>query len=202
MEGDVDFYTTSISGLARVVAGGTVVVASLLLAMALLFGAALVLSFLHWKDWKAQKLRRFAPQTPAPNDPVKLLDGLLRDHPWQRKADSPHQPWGSGRWRGPSPNFRSWPAKKTTATMRHEFYRSPKWLHSRARYQAIKAARGACQACGARKSDGAKLVVDHIKPIRHYWHLRFAPGNLQVLCEPCNLGKGSWDQTDWRLPDI
>ena len=35
---------------ARVLDGGTVVV---LLAMALLLGAALVLSFLHWKDWKA-----------------------------------------------------------------------------------------------------------------------------------------------------
>ena len=87
--------------------------------------------------------------------------------------------------------------------MRHEFYLSPQWLNSRARYQAIKAARGACQACGARKSDGAKLVVDHIKPVRRYWHLRLAPDNLQVLCEPCNLGKGSWDQTDWRCsPDI
>ena len=82
--------------------------------------------------------------------------------------------------------------------MRHEFYRSREWLYSRARYQAIKAAGGACQACGARRSDGAKLVVDHIKPVRHYWHLRFAADNLQVLCEPCNLGKGSWDQTDWR----
>lgn len=87
--------------------------------------------------------------------------------------------------------------------MRHEFYLSPEWLNSRPRYQAIKAARGACQACGARKSDGAKLVVDHIKPVRHYWHLRFAADNLQVLCEPCNLGKGSWDETDWRCsPDI
>ena len=43
---------TTISGPARVVDGDTVVV--LLLAMALLVGAALVLSFLHWKDWKAQ----------------------------------------------------------------------------------------------------------------------------------------------------
>ena len=41
---------TTISGPARVVDGDTVVV---LLAMALLLGAALVLSFLHWKDWKA-----------------------------------------------------------------------------------------------------------------------------------------------------
>jgi hypothetical protein len=46
---------TSISGLARVVDGDTVVV-GILLAMALLLVAALVLSFLQWKDWKAQKL--------------------------------------------------------------------------------------------------------------------------------------------------
>jgi len=174
-------HVTSIS--ARVVDGDPVVVGILLAAMALLSGAALVLSFLHWRDWKAKD--------PGQSDQwkkAKPLDGLLRDHPSQRKADDPllpHQPSGSS-------------AKKPTATMRHEFYRSPEWQNSRARYEAIKAAKGACQACGARRSDGTKLVVDHIKPVRHHWHLRFAADNLQVLCEPCNLGKGSWDQTDWR----
>ena len=34
---------------------GDTVVVGILLAMALLLGAALFLSFLHWKDWKAQK---------------------------------------------------------------------------------------------------------------------------------------------------
>ena len=43
---------TPISGPARAVDGYIVVV---LLAMALFLGAALVLSFLHWKEWKAQK---------------------------------------------------------------------------------------------------------------------------------------------------
>ena len=190
----------SISGLARLVDGDAVVIVGIFLAMALLLGTAVVLSFLHWRDWKAQK--------PGQGDGLKKakpLDGLLRDHPSQRKADDPpfpHQPSGSNAGvyppRGPSPNFRSWPEKKPTAIMRDEFYLSREWRNSRARYQAIKAARGACQACGARKSDGVKLVVDHIKPVRHYWHLRFAADNLQVLCEPCNLGKGSWDQTDWR----
>jgi len=77
---------TTISGLARVVDGDTVVV-GILLAMALLLGAALVLSFLHWKEWKAQK--------PGQGDGLvylmkaKPLDGLLRDHPSQRKADDP-----------------------------------------------------------------------------------------------------------------
>jgi hypothetical protein len=43
---------TTVSGSARVI-DGTVVVAGILLAMPLLLGAALFLSFLHWKDWKA-----------------------------------------------------------------------------------------------------------------------------------------------------
>jgi hypothetical protein len=63
---------TSISGLARVVDGDIVVVVGILLAMALLLGAGLVLSFLHWRDWKAQK--------PGQGDGLKKakpLDGLL-----------------------------------------------------------------------------------------------------------------------------
>jgi hypothetical protein len=38
-----------------VIDGDSLVVAGLLTAMALCAGAALVLSFLHWKEWKAQK---------------------------------------------------------------------------------------------------------------------------------------------------
>ncbi|WP_141688395.1 thermonuclease family protein [Bradyrhizobium paxllaeri] len=66
---------TTISGPARVIDGDTEVV---LLAMVLLLGAALVLSFLHWKDWKEQNegLKKAKP-----------LDGLLWDHPSQRNAD-------------------------------------------------------------------------------------------------------------------
>jgi hypothetical protein len=71
--------------------------------MALLLGAALILSFLQWKAWKAQKPGQGAAE--APPDPIEVtarphlhrvylkkakpLDGLLRDHPSQRKADDP-----------------------------------------------------------------------------------------------------------------
>jgi hypothetical protein len=35
------------------------------------------------------------------------------------------------------------------------------------------------------------------------WHARrLDPNNLQVLCNDCNMGKGSWDQTDFRTPDM
>lgn len=78
------------------------------------------------------------------------------------------------------------------------FYLSKEWLTSRARYSALKKAGGRCQCCGASPKDGIRLVVDHIKPVRRFWELRFEETNLQVLCDDCNLGKGSWDATDWR----
>lgn len=42
------------------------------------------------------------------------------------------------------------------------------------------------------------MVVDHIKPIRKHWHLRLDSNNLQILCDDCNMGKGSRGETDWR----
>ena len=53
----------TISGPARVIDGDAVVV-GILLAIALLLGAALVLSFLHWKEWKAQRIRVFCIRRP------------------------------------------------------------------------------------------------------------------------------------------
>lgn len=76
------------------------------------------------------------------------------------------------------------------------FYASWEW--ARLRYRAVQKAGRACMCCGATPADGARIVVDHIKPIRRYWHLRLDPENLQVLCDPCNKGKGSWDETDFR----
>ena len=56
--------------------------AFLLAAMALLAGAALVLSFLHWKEWRERG------SGPVYLGKAKPLDRLLRDHPSQRKADA------------------------------------------------------------------------------------------------------------------
>ena len=55
-----------------------------------------------------------------------------------------------------------------------------------------------CQCCGASASDGTKICVDHIKPRRKHPELALDFDNLQVLCDDCNHGKGSWDMTDWR----
>lgn len=42
------------------------------------------------------------------------------------------------------------------------------------------------------------MHVDHIKPVCTHPELCLDPENLQVLCDDCNLGKGSSDCTDWR----
>lgn len=77
-----------------------------------------------------------------------------------------------------------------------EFYQSPAW--QRLSY-ATKVEHGSrCQCCGHGADDGVKIVADHIKPIRYNWALRLDPSNIQVLCEGCNLGKGSWGETDHR----
>lgn len=58
-----------------------------------------------------------------------------------------------------------------------------------------------CQCCGATPADGVMINVDHIKPRRLFPQLALDVDNLQILCNPCNHGKGNWDQTDWREAD-
>ncbi len=58
--------------------------------------------------------------------------------------------------------------------------------------------RGAqCECCGATPQDGVRMHVDHIKARRTHPQLALDESNLQVLCEPCNHGKGN-DEKDWR----
>ncbi len=55
-----------------------------------------------------------------------------------------------------------------------------------------------CMCCGATPDSGAVMNVDHIKPRKVFPQLALNLDNLQVLCHPCNHGKGNWDMTDWR----
>ena len=79
------------------------------------------------------------------------------------------------------------------------FYRSYEWR--KLRYETLQKHGRTCMCCGATEGE---MHVDHIKPVRKFWERRLDPDNVQVLCEKCNHGKGSWDQTDFRprkLPD-
>ena len=77
-----------------------------------------------------------------------------------------------------------------------EFLQSYEWR--RVRYEALRINDGRCELCGSGKSDGVQLNVDHIRPRKKYPELALDLTNLQVLCGPCNHGKGNWDETDWR----
>lgn len=83
-----------------------------------------------------------------------------------------------------------------------EFYLSWEWRTLRTKVLHQYGAR--CMCCGAtpeHKTVGGEpvvIVVDHIKPLSKHWDLRLDRGNLQILCQECNQGKGAWDETDYR----
>lgn len=76
----------------------------------------------------------------------------------------------------------------------NNFYRTREW--QRLRYEALQKYGRKCMCCGESQSS---LHVDHIKPRAKYPELELAISNLQVLCEDCNMGKGAWDETDFRV---
>ena len=80
------------------------------------------------------------------------------------------------------------------------FYQSRAWKAARYRYlKSLKPEERHCTCCGITVALGARLVVDHIIPIRteEGWRRRLT-GPFQILCNDDNLSKGSSDQTDWR----
>lgn len=81
-----------------------------------------------------------------------------------------------------------------------EFLSSFEWR--RVRMVALKKYGPVCMCCGASPSTGAVMNVDHIKPRKLFPQLALDVDNLQILCSPCNHGKGNWDETDWRPKEI
>lgn len=76
------------------------------------------------------------------------------------------------------------------------FYQSKEWRALR--YTVLCESNGKCELCGRSRKDGIILHVDHIFPRSTHWKIALNKGNLQVLCEDCNLGKSNNDCTDWR----
>lgn len=93
-------------------------------------------------------------------------------------------------------------ARRAEAEKRLRFYDSWEW--KKLRYQTLQRYGPTCMLCSSTRGDldlqgnPVRIVVDHIKPLSKFWHLRLEPGNLQVLCYDCNKGKGAWDETDYR----
>lgn len=85
---------------------------------------------------------------------------------------------------------------KRKAAPQSDFYLSREWKELR--YEAFLRYGRECLVCGSTKKP---LHVDHIKPRYKYPELELDINNLQILCALCNIGKGAWDQTDWRKKD-
>ena len=79
------------------------------------------------------------------------------------------------------------PQKRASPGLVKWFYKTPEW--KRLRYAHLTRS-PACVLCGRSAKDGARMNVDHIKPLSYHWNLRLAPHNLQTLCANCNYGKG------------
>jgi len=73
------------------------------------------------------------------------------------------------------------------------FYRSYDWR--RLRFLTLEKYGRRCMCCG--KTAGVMSAV-RIKSLKKYWDLRLDPNNVQVLCGPCNHGKGNQSETDFR----
>ena len=71
------------------------------------------------------------------------------------------------------------------------------WEWKTLRYEVLLEQGAKWKCCGADKSTGAIMNVDHIKPRRTHPELALVKSNLQVLCGDCNMGKGNWDTTAW-----
>ncbi len=120
-------------------------------------------------------------------DSVVMLDPLSVD--WRTVAD----------YADPSSKLKSKFRGKTRRKTRRGkkgFYSSPEWL--RVRYEALKKYGRRCALCGATPANNVQMHVDHIKPRSLYPHIQLSLDNLQILCAPCNMGKGNRDEVDWR----
>ena len=67
--------------------------------------------------------------------------------------------------------------------------KTPRDVNWRLRAQVLMRDSAKCRLCGAAPADGARLHVDHIKPWSKGGETIIE--NLQILCETCNVGKGS-----------
>lgn len=161
------------------------------------------------REWQAQRdakyrtrrerrAERAAAQTQAAIDAGLVVKQLPPGPRWQRKRKNRKEVSKAelGRLREQVHNLEAQVGMLKAASGRTGFYHSPDW--HRIRYEALKRSNGCCELCGASKKDGAVMQVDHIKPRSRFPHLALTLSNLQVLCRPCNMGKGNRDVIDWR----
>jgi hypothetical protein len=98
-----------------------------------------------------------------------------------------------GTWRKALEAFVNWANEGVTppadASPQNAIRRTPRAANWRQRAIVLMRDGATCRLCGATPQSGARLHVDHIVP----WSLggETVIENLQILCEPCNIGKSN-----------
>jgi len=77
------------------------------------------------------------------------------------------------------------------------FYNSPEW--ERVRYLALTRDFGLCQDCLDEKKITPADVVDHVKPLKLFWHLRLSLDNLRSLCSKHHAIKTAEDRRKYGV---
>jgi len=72
------------------------------------------------------------------------------------------------------------------------FYHSIEWISTRE--QALIRDHHLCQDCLKNKRIAPAVIVDHIEPLRLFWHLRIVLSNLRSLCRSCHNRKTAEDK--------
>jgi hypothetical protein len=98
----------------------------------------------------------------------------------------------------------AWPLRRRAETpvdwpAADAFYRSYGWRRLRTDMLEDNRARHGvltCECCLATATP--QWHVDHVRPRSSHPELALEPANLQVLCQDCNVGKGTRYTTDWR----
>jgi len=99
---------------------------------------------------------------------------------------------------------------RVDSSITNMFYRSKEWKEFSKQFKK-KFNKGYCMTCRVNFNETKKYYsdiqkfklrpdkirfrfacVDHIKPLRDYWNLRYDILNLQILCNKCNFKKGNW----------
>ena len=72
-----------------------------------------------------------------------------------------------------------------------KFYQSADWKELSRRFKNKNSHITRCPNCKRSWSNKVRVNVDHVLPLRDYFHLRLDENNLQILCGDCNKAKGS-----------
>jgi len=151
----------------------------------------------HFLDETCHRLRKAIKDTDHPFRLVfKKKPEKHKKQKKKRKRRKQQVKSGRTAVRRTTPRVRPWMSREEWEEDTQRFYASREWKE--VRYFVLRRDGAICACCGDTPAKGARMRVDHIKVRSVYPELELDPDNLQVLCDPCNVGKCNYYNDDWR----